>query len=93
MISSNIQALFKIKIQPNMLDEVKKRQRIYDLLNPETKLKVIFWTYTKQRKKLQKKSFLRKRGSEVLNKKKKKNEKKAFELLSQRRLRTTPQGQ
>ena len=33
MISSIIQALFKIKIQPNMSEQENKRQRIYDLLN------------------------------------------------------------
>ena len=38
MLSSIIQALF-IKIQPNMSEQEKKRQRIYDLLNAETKFK------------------------------------------------------
>ena len=38
MISSIIAALF-IKIQPNMSKQEKKWQRIYDLLNAETKLK------------------------------------------------------
>ena len=38
MISSIIQALF-IKIQPNMSEREKKRQRTYDLLNAETKPK------------------------------------------------------
>ena len=38
MISSIIQALF-IKMQPNMSEEEKKQQRIYDLLNTETKSK------------------------------------------------------
>ena len=36
MITSIIQALFEIKIHPNMSDQEKKRQRIYDLLNAET---------------------------------------------------------
>ena len=37
----------KIKIQPNMNGEEKKRQRIYDLLNTETmpKLYEIIWVY------------------------------------------------
>ena len=35
-----IQALFKkIKIQPNMSEQEKKRQNIYDLLNAKTKPK------------------------------------------------------
>ena len=37
MISSIIQAPFYIKIQPNMSEQEKKRQRIYYLLNAETK--------------------------------------------------------
>ena len=41
MIRSIIQALFFfIKIQPNMSDQEKKWQRIYDLLNAETKPKI-----------------------------------------------------
>ena len=40
MISSIIQALFlKIKIQSNMSKQEKKQQRIYVLLNAETKPK------------------------------------------------------
>ena len=59
MISSIIQALFKIKIQHNMGEqEKKKRQRIYDLLHPQTKSKFLCLPYTKaKRKKLQEKSF------------------------------------
>ena len=38
MISSIIQALF-LKIQRSKCVQEKKRQRIYDLLNAETKLK------------------------------------------------------
>ena len=38
MISSIIQTLF-IKIQPNMSEQEKKRQRIYYFLNAETKPK------------------------------------------------------
>ena len=41
MISSIIQAFFKIKIQQNMSEQEKKRQRIYDLLNAKTKPKEI----------------------------------------------------
>ena len=48
----------------------KKRQRIGDLLNAETKLKFLCVPYTKQKQDLlQKKNFLRKRGSGGLNKK------------------------
>ena len=50
MISSIIQAPFEIEIQPNMSEQEKKRQRIYDLLNAETKLKYLCLPYTKQRK-------------------------------------------
>ena len=59
MISSIIQALFKkIKIQPDMSEQEKKRQRIYDLLNAETKPKFFLSTVYKAKKKfLQKKSF------------------------------------
>ena len=55
---------FSIKIQPNMSEQEKKRQRIYDLLNAETKPKFLCLPYTKQRKKFfyRKKSFLKKRG-------------------------------
>ena len=35
----SIDKLFFIKIQPNMSEQEKKRQRIYDLLNTETKTK------------------------------------------------------
>ena len=41
MISSIIQARFLIKIQPNMSEQEKKQQRLYDLLNTETKPKKI----------------------------------------------------
>ena len=36
MISSIIKTLFKIEIQSNMSEKIKKRQRIYDLLKAET---------------------------------------------------------
>ena len=64
-----------------MTEQEKKRQRTYDLLNAETKPKCfcfvygrqkLFLLYTKQRKFLQKKTFLRKRGGcGGLNKKRK----------------------
>ena len=48
MITSIIQALFFNKIQPNMCEQEKKRQRIYDLLNADTKSKFFFYLpYTK----------------------------------------------
>ena len=53
-----------------MSEQEKKQQRIYDFLDAETKLKFLCLPYTKQRKKIYRKS-----GSEGLNKK---NEKKAF---------------
>ena len=42
MISFIIPAFF-FKIQPNMSEQEKKHQRIYDLLNAETKLKKSFF--------------------------------------------------
>ena len=42
MIISIIQALFKITILPYMNEQEKKRRRIYDLLNAETKPPKIF---------------------------------------------------
>ena len=48
MISSIIQALFKIKIQSSMSEQEKKQQRIYDLL--KNKLNSFCLHYTKQRK-------------------------------------------
>ena len=56
-----------------MSGQEKKRQRIYDLLNTATKPKFLGLPYTKQMNPffLQKKSFLRKRESEGLNKKQK----------------------
>ena len=70
MINSIIQGLFLIKIQSSMSEQEKKRQRIYDLLNIETKTKFLLSTVYKAKKKfLQKKSFSRKMGSGGLNKK------------------------
>ena len=73
MISSIIQALFKIKIPPNMSEQEKKRQRIYDLLNAESNPKFLCLPYTNQRKGFfsQKKRLLRKMGSGGLNQKRK----------------------
>ena len=73
MISSIMQALFfVIKFQPNMSEQEKKQQRIYNLLNAEIKLKFLCLLYIKQRNFfLQKKSFLRKRRSGGLKKKRK----------------------
>ena len=51
MTSSIIQALFLLKFSPKVSDQEKKRQRIYDLLNVETKSKFLYLSYTKQRKK------------------------------------------
>ena len=45
LISPILALLFKhffIKIQPNMSEQEKKQQRIYDLLNTETKPKKTF---------------------------------------------------
>ena len=55
-----------------MSEQEKKRQRIYDFLNTETKSKFLCLPYTMQRTFFfQKKSFLRKRGSEGFNQKRK----------------------
>ena len=57
MISSIIQTYFlEIKIQHNMSDK-KNPQRIYDLLNAETKPKFLCLPYTQQRN-----TFYRKRA-------------------------------
>ena len=70
MIYSIIQAVFIIKIQSNIRDQEKKRQRIYDSLNAETKPKFLRQPYSKQKKKiLLKKSSPRKTGSGGVNKK------------------------
>ena len=54
-----------------MSEQEKKQQRIYDLLNAKTKPKFLCLMYTKQKDFLQKKCFLRQRGSGRLNKKRK----------------------
>ena len=72
MISSIIKTLFQIKIQPNIKEQEKKRQSIYDLLNAEPKPKFLCLPFTKQRKKIHRKRvFLRKKGCRGLNKKQK----------------------
>ena len=45
-----------------MSKQEKKRQRIYDLLDAETKLKFLCLLYKKQRKTFPEKSFLRESG-------------------------------
>ena len=45
---SIIQALFKMKIQPLMSEQEKEWQRIYDVLNAETKPKFLCLTDLKQ---------------------------------------------
>ena len=58
-----------------MSEQENKRQRIYDLLNAETKSKFLCLPYTKQKKNIYRKnSFLRKGEGVGLSK----NEKKAF---------------
>ena len=47
---------FKIKIQPYVSEQEKKRQRIYDLLNAETQPKFLCQPYTKQKNKTKKKN-------------------------------------
>ena len=65
MISFIIQALFFIiNIQPNMSEQEKKRQGIYDLLNAETEPKFLCLPYTMQRK-----TFFFFRGKELFKKK------------------------
>ena len=55
-----------------MSEQKMKRQRIYDVLNAEIKPNFLCLPYIKQRKSfLQKKSFLRNRGTEGLNIKRK----------------------
>ena len=63
-ISSIIQArtFFIIKIQPKMNEKEKKRRRIYDLLNTETKSKFLSLAYTKQRKIFAEKELYKEKG-------------------------------
>ena len=53
---------FFIKIQPNMSEQEKKQQRIYDLLNAETKPKFLYQSYTKQRKIFSEKELFKEKG-------------------------------
>ena len=48
MIKSIIQVLILIKVQPNMSEQYKKRQRLNDLLNAETKPNFLCLPYKKQ---------------------------------------------
>ena len=73
MISSITQALLKIKIQSNMREQEKKRQRVYDL-TPEPSPNFFVYCILSKEKKILKKRFLRKMGSGWL----KKNEKEDF---------------
>ena len=52
MISSIIQAFFLIKIPPNMSEQEKKGQRIYDSLNAETKPKLFVYHMQSKEKKM-----------------------------------------
>ena len=70
MISSIFQALFFIiKIQPNMSEQEKKRQRISDYLTLKPSQSFIVYRIQGKEDFLQQKSFLRKRGIGGLNKK------------------------
>ena len=82
MISSIISStFFRIRIQPNMSEQEKKRQRIYDLLYTESKPK--FLVYHIQSKQLsffflfffftEKYLFFRKKGKWRIEQKKKKS--------------------
>ena len=71
-----------------MSEQEKKRQRIYDLFNAETKPKSICLQSQKKKKNLQKNSFLKKKGSGDLNKKR-----KGFLIVSLRQLKRTLQRQ
>ena len=58
MNSSIIQALFP----PDMSEQEKKGQRMYDLLNAETNLKFLYLLYTKQRKFFTEKELFKEKG-------------------------------
>ena len=60
MISFIIQTFFKIKIQTNMSEQEKKRKRICESFNTETKSKFPCLLYSKQRK-----IFLQKKKKEL----------------------------
>ena len=68
MISSINQALIFIKIQPNMSEQEKKRQRIYDLLQSRPSQPFFVYHIQKKEKIHKKIDFLRKRGTGGLNK-------------------------
>ena len=54
-----------------MSEQKKKRQRIYDLLNADTKPKFLYLPYTNQRKHFYRKSSFKKKGGGGSNKKRK----------------------
>ena len=66
------------QILPNMSDQEKKRQRIYDLLNAETKPNFLCLPYKKQKKFLIEKELFEEKGWEGLDQKKKKKRKEGF---------------
>ena len=76
MISSIIQALFKIKIQSSMSEQEKKQQRIYDLLKNQAKFFLSTLYKAKKNFFYCKRTFSGKWGVEVWTK----NEKNAFNL-------------
>ena len=55
MIISIIQVYFWITIQPNMSEQEKKLQRIYDLINADLYPKFLILPYRKQRKRIYRK--------------------------------------
>ena len=70
MISSIIQVIsFFINTQPNMSEQEKKRQRIYNFLNAETKPNFLCLLSSTQRQTYRKINFLRKSRSGGFNKK------------------------
>ena len=79
MINSIIQALF-IKIQFNMSNQQKKRQRIYDLLNAETKPNFLYPILSKENVFIRKSTFSGKGGAKDQTN----YEKKTFYMLSRR---------
>ena len=92
MVISIIQAHFKMKIRPNMSEQEKEFQRIYDVFNAKTNPQFHCLLYTKQRKQFftEKELFRGKEGVEDWTK----NEKNTFFISSSLRwLRRTPQRQ
>ena len=70
MIYFIIPVLYKMNIQPNTSEKENKRQRIYDLLNAKpSKSPFAYFIQRKSYFSFQKMSYLRKRGSGCLYKK------------------------